>query len=111
MNSRADRTLAADVPADEHATGERRVWMVERTFSADSPNILVVVYATPDGERYLQKEWAYNRFGGGAAGPSVTAARTVSPDRLTPVDDPETRERYAVEAARMSGRHDPDDSV
>jgi hypothetical protein len=95
-------------------TGEAenvQVWMVERTFSEDSPNILVVVYATPDGARYLRKEWAYNRFGRTAAAPSVTAARTADPDRLAPVGDRETRERYAAEAIRMMERHDPGDPV
>jgi hypothetical protein len=85
--------------------------MVERTFSADSPNILVVVYATSDGTQYLRKEWAYNRFGGAASAPSVTAAKTVDADRLSTVGERETRERYAAEAVRMAARHDPDDPV
>ncbi|MFB6172166.1 MAG: hypothetical protein ABEJ23_06505 [Haloarculaceae archaeon] len=98
------------VGATDAADPEReQVWMVERTFSADSPHILVVVYATPDGERYLQKERAFNRFGGSA--PEVTAATTVAADRLTPVEDPETRARYAAEAGRMRERHDPADPV
>ncbi|WP_267640541.1 hypothetical protein [Haloarchaeobius amylolyticus] len=87
-----------------------QVWMVERTYSADSPNILVIVYATPDGSQYLQKEWAFNRFGTGRA-PEVTAAREVPTDDLVPVDDPETQQRYATEADRMAERHDPDDTV
>ncbi|MFD1587389.1 hypothetical protein ACFR9U_10365 [Halorientalis brevis] len=86
-----------------------QVWMVERTFSADSPHILVIVYATPYGERYLQQERAFNRFGGRA--PEVTAAIEANPDELAPVEDAETRERYADEAARMMDRHDPDDAV
>lgn len=92
------------------ASGEtEQVWMVERTFSADSPHILVIVYATPDGEQYLQKERAFNRFGGRA--PEVTAAIEAEPDELVPVEDEETRERYADEAARMMSRHAPDDAV
>ncbi|WP_435346271.1 hypothetical protein [Haloarchaeobius sp. HRN-SO-5] len=87
-----------------------RVWMVERTYSADSPNILVIVYATPDGSRYLQKEWAFNRFGTGRV-PEVTAAKTVPVDDLVPVEDAETRTRYASEAERMAERHDPGDAV
>lgn len=86
-----------------------RVWMVERTFSADSPHILVIVYATLDGTQYLQKERAFNRFGGSA--PEVTAAIEVTPDDLVAVDDDERRERYAAEAARMRDRHDPTDAV
>ncbi|KZN25683.1 hypothetical protein A4G99_04315 [Haladaptatus sp. R4] len=105
--------MHADESGSEHAESEQRterVWMVERTFSADSPHILVTVYATPDGSRYLQKERAFNRFGSGP-GPEVTAAITVEAERLTPVTDAETRERYANEAERMRARHDPDDPV
>lgn len=90
--------------------GETRVWMVERTYSEDSPNILVVVYATPDGVRALRKEWAFNRYGN-SPGPEVTAAREVPTARLSAVDDAETRERYRTEAERMQQRHDPDDPV
>ncbi|WP_424001623.1 hypothetical protein ACOZ4I_16915 [Haloarcula salina] len=86
-----------------------QVWMVERTFSADSPHILVLVYATPDGARYLQKERAFNRFGGSA--PEVTAAIEASSDELRPVETTERRERYATESERMRDRHEPDDAV
>ncbi|MBV0902338.1 hypothetical protein [Haloarcula salina] len=86
-----------------------RIWMVERTFSADSPHILVIVYATPDGARYRQKERAFNRFG--ASAPEVTAAIEASPDELRPVETADRRERYATEAERMRDRHDPDDAV
>ncbi len=96
--------------APEADDGDVRVWMVERTFSEDSPNILVMVYATPDGRYYLQKERAYNRFGSRGA-PTVTAAMTVDAERLAAVDDEKTVERYASEARRMRERHDPDDSV
>ncbi|MFT4891650.1 MAG: hypothetical protein ACI9YT_002584 [Halobacteriales archaeon] len=92
------------------AVDPRRVWMVERTYSSDSPNILVIVYATPDGTQYLQKEWAFNRFGANRA-PEVTAAIEADPDDLNPVEDDERRDRYAAEAERMRERHDPDDPV
>ncbi|WP_424018047.1 hypothetical protein ACOZ4N_19585 [Halorientalis pallida] len=105
-----DDTRAEGDDATDADTPTERVWMVERTFSADSPHILVVIYATPDGSRYLQKERAFNRFGS-TPGPEVTAAITVPADRLEPVDDPEERDRYASEAARMADRHDPDDAV
>jgi len=83
--------------------------MVERTFSADSPHILVIVYATPDGAWYYQKERAFNRFGGAA--PEVTAAIAVDRDDLAPVEDADLRERYHTECERMRDRHDPDDPV
>lgn len=90
--------------------GTVRLWMVERTYSADSPNILVIVYSTTDGTRCHQKEWAFNRYGASDV-PEVTAAIEVEPDRLVDIDDEEIRERYAYEAERMANRHDPDDPV
>jgi hypothetical protein len=41
----------------------------------------------------------------------TTATLDVSPDDLAPVTDEATRERYAREAARMAGEHDPDDTI
>ncbi|MEF8757560.1 MAG: hypothetical protein V5A33_04920 [Halobacteriales archaeon] len=99
-----------DSTADAEGTDSRRVWMVERTYSSDSPNILVIVYATPDGEQYYQKEWAFNRFGASRA-PEVTAAIETDPNDLNPVEDDELQDRYATEAERMRERHDPDDAV
>jgi hypothetical protein len=93
----------------DSAVETERVWMVERTFSADAPHILVVVYATLDGTRYLQQERAYNRFSGTV--PEVTAAIEVPSDDLNAVDEAERRERYATEADRMRDRHEPDDPV
>ncbi|MFB6097400.1 MAG: hypothetical protein ABEJ74_08430 [Haloferacaceae archaeon] len=109
----ADARTSTDGPqgmGEAVAPDETRVWMVERTYSADSPNILVIVYATPDGSQYVQKEWAFNRHGAGDA-PRVTAAVDVATDRLDPVDGAETRDRYATEAQRMAEKHDPDDVV
>ncbi|WP_245681173.1 hypothetical protein [Halorientalis regularis] len=61
-----------------------------------------MIYATPDGARYLQKARAFDRFGS-TPGPEVTAAITVPADRLEPVDDPEERDRYASEAVWPTG--------
>ena len=91
------------------AVETEEVWMVERTFSADSPHILVIVYGTLDGTKYLQKERAFNRFGGSA--PEVTAAIEADRDDLNQVTDAARRDRYASEAERMRERHDPDDPV
>ena len=102
--------MSSDPVVDDESVEKRQVWMVERTFSQDSPHILVIRYATPDGESYLQKERAVPSFSR-AAVPEVTAAIEVDPERLNAVDDPETRERYVTEAERMRERHDPDDVV
>jgi hypothetical protein len=36
--------------------------LVERTNSDDEQNIVILVYATPDGSRYLRKERALRSF-------------------------------------------------
>jgi hypothetical protein len=91
------------------ADGTVRVWLVERTFSDDEQNIVILIYATPDGTRYLRKERALTSFTGPAR--ETRAALDADPDALAPVDDPGTRERYAAEASRMADEHDPADAV
>jgi len=86
-----------------------RVWLVDRTYSDDEQNIIILVYATPDGRRYFRKERALTSFSGG--GRETTAAVDVDPDNLGTVEDDETRERYADAAGRMAESHDPDDAV
>jgi hypothetical protein len=85
-----------------------RVWLVERTYSDDEQNIVILVYATPDGSRYFRKERALTSF---TDVRDTTAAVEARPENLGTVDDPEERERYATEAARMCETHDPDDLV
>jgi len=84
-----------------------RVWLVERTYT--DRDLIVLSYATPDGERRLRKEQSASIVA--QPGRRITAARDVDPERLTAVDEDATRERYAMEAARMAERHDPDDEV
>ena len=85
--------------------GTVRAWLVERTFSDDELNVVILVYATPDGRRALRKERAYTSFAGGSAGSPVSIE--VEPGRLSAVTDDERRGRYAAEARRMARRHDP----
>ena len=85
-----------------------RVWLVERTYSDDEQNIIILVYATPDGRRYYRKERALTSS---TDVRETTAAVDVSPDNLGTVEDDEEHERYATEAARMAEEHDPDEAV
>jgi hypothetical protein len=94
-------------PAEEAETV--RVWLVERTYSDDEQNVIVLTYATPDGERDYRKERALTSFTGDAR--ETTAAVEVSPGNLGTVEDPDLRERYAAEVARTRERYDPDDPV
>lgn len=105
-------TAGEEAQAEEtsESTEQIQVWMVDRTYSQDCPHIMVINYATEDGSAYLQQERAVPSFNR-AGVPEVTAAMDVSTDRLAPVEDEETRERYATEAERMQERHDPDDVV
>ena len=86
-----------------------QVWLVERTYSDDEQNLIILTYATPDGERDFRKERALTSFTGDRRG--TTAALTVDEDNLGHVADDETRERYATEVDRMRERYDPDDQV
>ena len=70
-----------------------RVWLVERTYSDDEQNLIILVYATTDGERYFRKERALTTAGDVR---ETTAAVDVDPDNLGTVDDPEQRSQYAV---------------
>jgi hypothetical protein len=82
-----------------------RVWLVERSYS--DKGLVTLVYATPDGEAHVRMQRSSNML----QSSPVTAARTVEPEQLVPVEDAEKQERYASEAARMRDRHDPDDQV
>lgn len=85
-----------------------RVWLVERTYSDDEQNLIILIYATPDGEQYFRKERALTSF---TDVRDTTAAVTVDPDDLGRVDDPDTREQYATEARRMRENHDPGEAI
>ena len=86
-----------------------RVWLVERTYGDDEQNLIILTYATPDGDRSFRKERALTSFTDDERG--TKAALDVSTTNLSSVDDAETRERYAAEAERMAAEHDPEDSV
>ena len=86
----------------------RQVWLVERTYSDDEQNIVILTYATPDGSQYLRKERALTSLDDARE----TTAAVDAPERnLGEVADSETRERYASEASRMQKRYEPEDAV
>lgn len=82
-----------------------RCWLVERDY--DDKGLVRLVYATPDGQRHVVKERSAAMLGR----IDVTASIDVDPERLEPVDDEVTRDRYADEVDRMADRYDPDDPV
>lgn len=84
-----------------------RVWLVERTYSDDEQNLIILTYVTPDGERYYRKERALTSF---TDVRDTTAAVDADPDNLGAVDD-DLQEQYAAEAQRMQDVHDPDDVI
>ena len=84
-------------------TGEARVWLVERTYSDDEQNLIVLTYATPDGRHDFRKERALTSFSGTPRETPVSL--TIDPSNLGTVEDSETRERYADEAERMARKH------
>jgi len=98
------------VAAQSHAmTEDHRVWLVERTYSDDEQNLIILTYATPNGRYEYRKERALTSFSGPARETGVSLI--VSADDLATVSDDDLRERYAAEAARMAEKHDPDDAI
>ena len=85
-----------------------RVWLVERTYSDDEQNLIILTYATPDGEQYYRKERALTSF---TDVRDTTAAVDAEPGNLGTVDEPDLQEQYAAEAQRMQEVHDPDDVI
>lgn len=84
------------------------VWLVERTYSDDEQNMIILTYATTDGEQYYRKERALTSF---TDVRDTTAAVEADPDNLGCVNDPDLQERYATEAKRMAATHDADDVI
>ncbi len=74
------------------------VWLVERTYSDDEQNLLIVTYATEDGERMLRKERAMTSFDDARS--PVAPREDADESELRPVTDQETREWYKSEVAR-----------
>ncbi|MBX0287346.1 hypothetical protein [Haloarcula salinisoli] len=97
--------------SDETAAAEEsvRVWLVERTYGDDEQNLIILTYATPEGDQDFRKERALTSFTGDHRETPVSIA--VAPDNLGTVDDAETRERYATEVERMQEKHEPDESL
>ena len=94
----------ADTDADAESE-TTRLWLVERSYN--DRNLIILVYATPDGERSLRKEMAatvIDRM-------EVTAAVDADPAELDEVADAETRERYAEEADRTADQYAPDEEI
>lgn len=86
-----------------------RVWLVERTYSDDEQNLIILTYATPDGRREYRKERALTSFSGPTRETPVSLE--VSPSNLGQVGDDATRERYAAAIERTRTEHDPTDTV
>jgi hypothetical protein len=82
-----------------------RCWLVERSY--DDKGMVHLVYATEDGERRYRQQFAADRL----ARTSVTAAREIDAERLSPVDDSAVRQRYATEVERVATANDPDDEM
>ncbi|WP_410766370.1 hypothetical protein [Haloferax sp. DFSO60] len=87
----------------------RRTWLVERTYSDDEQNIIILVYATTDGSYYLRKERSLTSFDSDIRDTYV--AIDMPTHELGEVRDAETREYYAATAREMAAKHDPTDTI
>lgn len=90
-------------------TEKTRVWLVERTYSDDEQNLIILTYATPDGRRDFRKERALTSFSGTPRETPVSLA--VAPSNLGTVEDPDTRKRFTDEAERMAEKHGQDGTI
>lgn len=85
-----------------------RVWLVERTYSDDEQNLIILTYATMDGRYEFRKERALTSFSGSDR--ETSASLLVERNNLATVDD-DTQQRYSDEVTRMKRKHEPTDSV
>jgi hypothetical protein len=104
-----DPERSEDTDQDPTDADEIRVWLVERTFSDDEQNIVILLYATPDGSRLLRKERALTSFTGAAR--ETTASVLAEPGNLESIADPDERERYRAEVERVRERYGPDEAI
>lgn len=95
-----------DHPApDTNESETERVWLVER--SIDDRDLVTLVYASADGARRWTRQVSTVHLDDAG----VTAAKSVDPSTLEPVEDPAVREQYAVEVDRIRAANDPDDRL
>ncbi|RRJ29409.1 hypothetical protein [Halocatena pleomorpha] len=92
----------------EQSNNDTRVWLVERTYSDDEQNLIILTYATTDGKQDYRKERALPSF---TEMRDTTAAVNAAPENLGSVDDSDLQERYAAEAQRMQEAHAPNDAI
>ena len=93
---------------NDSASNGVRVWLVERTYSDDEQNLIILTYATLDGEQYYRKERALTSF---TDVRDTTAAVDADPEDLGSVNDADLQAQYATEAQRMQEIHDPGDVI
>jgi len=85
-----------------------QMWLVERTYSDDEQNLIILTYATTDGAQYFRKERALTSY---TDVRDTTAAVDADPDNVGPVEDADLQTQYAAEARRMAEQHDPEDVI
>ena len=92
--------------ADPETMAEtERLWLVERDYGDES--LVELVYATPDGSGRLVKHFSVRLL----RAKEITAAIDVDPEKVEPIEDEPTRERYASEVERVRESHDPDETI
>jgi len=107
--SRLERTAMTDETGGangaDDADGTERLWLVDRQYRDE--NLITLVYASTDGERFLQKQLSHQML----MTRPVTAAVDADADRIEATPADEDRDRYATQASEMAAEHDPDDEV
>ena len=89
-------------------SNEIRVWLVERTFSRDIGNMVMLTYATENGERFMMKEKAVSNP---EDADSIPCSVEVEESRLSEVPETDMKERYEREAERLMEEKSPDSYI
>lgn len=85
-----------------------RVWLVERTYSDDEQNLIILTYATEDGENYYRKERALTSIDDKR---ETVASIIVDQSDLGTVEDESEINRYKVLVEDIIDKYDVDDTI
>ena len=85
-----------------------RAWLAERTYSDDEQNLVILVYATPDGSKYMRKERALTSFEDDR---EVQAAIDVPETKLATVENEAVREELSNGVESTMAEYGPDETI
>lgn len=88
-------------------TDNERVWLVDRAYSDDEQNLIILTYATPDGNYEYRKERALTGFN---MDRETYASLRVDPGNLAETVS-DRQQEFEIQAQQMRENYDPGDVV